>query len=67
MAAAVVQPVALEAAGDDLKKIALSLLAVQAAVAAVMLTLALRDSGEGEAVEPDEDPLGDKAPAVSGA
>jgi O-antigen/teichoic acid export membrane protein len=65
--AAVVQPLALETAGDDLRKIALLLLAVQAAVAAVMITLALRGGGEGEAVEPDEDPLGDQAAAVSGA
>ena len=65
--AAVAQPVALMAADDDLKDIALTLLAVQVCVAGAMLALALRGGGEGEAVDPDEDPLGDQAPAVSGA
>ena len=65
--AAVAQPLALMAAGDDLRAIAITLLIVQVAVAAVMLSLALRAGGEGEAVEPAEDPLGDQAPAVSGA
>jgi O-antigen/teichoic acid export membrane protein len=65
--AAVVQPLVLEAAGDDLRKIAISLLAVQAAVAAAMITLALRRGGEGEAVAPEDDPFGDQAAAISGA
>ena len=65
--AAVAQPLALMGAGDDLKNIALTLLAVQVCVAIAMLGLALRGGGEGEAVEPADDPLGDQAPAVSGA
>jgi O-antigen/teichoic acid export membrane protein len=53
--AAVVQPLLLLAIGDDLTKISLGLLAVQAVLAAVMLTLALGRPAAGTPEEPYED------------